>query len=81
MGTFWALAWRSVLFLPFTFAYLILLCGAYVAVACFPVVSLICLCSSDWWGAAKFAGAWVPLYIGLRWWWRRERQGNNWGTL
>ena len=81
MGIFWGLVWRSVVFLPFAFVYLVLLCGAYVAWVVFPVVVLFCLWSSDWWGALEFTSAWVAVCFALRWWWRRELLGNYWGAL
>jgi len=79
--TLWGLLWRSVVLTPLFVAYLILLCGAYLAWVALPFMAAFCAWSSEWGHAVLCAAAWFPLFLALRWWWRRELSEENWGAL
>ena len=78
---FWSLAWRSVALLPVAAAWLVLVCAAYLGVFLLPVAVFILARNSEWVQAALYAAAWPPSFLFLRWWWRRERAGRDWGVL
>jgi hypothetical protein len=81
LRAFWALLWRSVVLLPFTFAYLVLLCGAGIVWFCFPVLAVCCAWNGDWWSGVVFISIWFPVFFALHWCQRREHLEANWGPL
>jgi hypothetical protein len=67
--------------LPVSFLFLVVLGAALLLCIALPILAILYAWTSNWWQAAAFAAAWVPAFLFLRWWWRRERAGKNWGPL
>jgi hypothetical protein len=77
----WALLWRAAVFFPLSCLFLFVLCAAIALLGCLPIMAVLSACASDWWEATAFIAGCVPVVMFLRWWWRRERSGKNWGEL
>lgn len=77
----WGVLWRAAVYFPLAALFLLVLCAASVLIVGLPLLTILSVCSSDWSHAATFAVGWIPVFAFLRWWWRRERSGQNWGEL
>ena len=77
----WGVLWRAAVYFPLAVLFLLVFCAAIVLIVCLPLLTILSVCSSDGSHAAAFAVGWIPVFAFLRWWWRRERSGKNWGVL